>query len=258
MRLLLSALLLIALAGVASAQEIISADRPGVTASPTVIPARRVQIEIDAQIVKDDPGTGMTATTYSVPATLIRIGLLSTMELRVGAEYRTINTGDSTDTLDQLKGIAAVSIGTKVAIAQEDGALPELGLVAQLGIPEGADAFALLYVTPTLALAARSSLNSAGTVNMYGSIGGSWDGVSGRGSGTYGLALWVAPTSSFGLFTEVDGVLTPGLPPSHTLDAGAYFLASPYLQFDLFGGVGLTDIAPDAFINIGLSVRRPF
>jgi len=249
-----SILLLVVLAGTAAAQEPISADRPGQTPSPTVIPARRIQVEIDAQTVLDDPGSG-TVTTYSLPAVLIRLGLLPTLELRAGAEYRTIATGD---TLDQVKGIAAVNVGAKISITQENGALPELGLVMQFGLPTGSEAFAPRYVTPTLALGARSALDRDGAVNLYGSVGGSWDGTSGHGSGSYGVALWVAPTSWFGLFTEVDGILTPGLTPAHTLDAGAYILAAPSLQFDLFGGLGLTGSAPDAFINVGLSVRRPF
>jgi len=40
-------------------------------------------------------------------------------------------------------------------------------------------------------------------------------------------------------------------------DAGLTYLVKPNLQLDFSGGIGISDISPDFFINLGFSWRIP-
>lgn len=244
---------LLGLVAVASAQSTISTDRPSQTTPPGVIEPGVLQLEAGVQMVNDRLDS-TTTRTYSLPSLSVRIGVLPTLELRLGAEHRML----SVEGFDgETSGLTGVSIGTKVAVAKEEGAMPELGLIAQLALPVGADQLRPASVAPSMTLAFRRALNDAATVNLYGNLLGSWDGTNGTGTGGYTLSLWTVPVGSLSVFAEVYGSFPPGTPPLHSADIGAALPVGNDLQFDLYGGLGLTPGAPDAFINAGLSLRLP-
>ena len=57
------------------------------------------------------------------------------------------------------------------------------------------------------------------------------------------------------LFGESGGSAPGG--PANAFDGGFTFLVRDNVQFDVAGGVGLSDGADDWFVGVGLSVRWP-
>ena len=243
---LLAALALLPAAEHASAQDTpppISTDRPGQSTSPSVLGPGYIQLEAGAQIAGIAPGT----ESYALPSGLARIGLLPAMELRLGAEYRSLRSTTAAS------GIASVSAGAKIAVTQEQGAIPETAFLLTLALPYGSENFRPAAVAPSFLLAMRSSLG--GPFNLYYNLGGSWDGSNGPGTGLYTLALSATIAGNLSAFAELYGSLASDVLPMHAADAGIAYVLSPDLQLDLSGGAGITPSAPDYFINAGLSLR---
>ena len=125
----------------------ISTDRPGQSTPPGILTPGYVHLEAGFQLAGDKTGEGNTEITtqaLSEPAGLIRIGLLKTMELRISTEFRSVKTtfGGSAGGDTTISGLVGISLGTKVGISQEDGAIPETALLLTLGLPEiGSEAF---------------------------------------------------------------------------------------------------------------------
>jgi hypothetical protein len=239
----------------------ISPDRPGQSTPPGILAPGYVQLEAGVQLTGDKTGDGnaeITTQTLSVPAGLIRIGLLKTMELRLSTEFRSVKTsfggtagGDTT-----ISGLAGIALGTKVGITQEEGAIPETALLLTLGLPEiGSENFRPASVAPSFLLAMRNGLSSA--VNLYYNLGAYWDGATPSGTGQYGISLGVSLSNNLSAFGEIYGNLKTGALPLHATDAGLALVVDPCIQLDLSGGVGITPSAPDYFINAGVSLRLP-
>ncbi len=252
---LLAAIALIPVAEPASAQDELpplSTDRPGQSTSPSILSTGYLQLEAGAQIAAIAPG----AKSYALPLVLARIGLLPAMELRLGAEYRSLRVAaPSSGAATAASGIASVSAGAKIAITPEQGAIPETALLLTLALPYGSGNFRPAAVAPSFLLAMRSS--PGGPFNLYYNLGGSWDGSSGAGTGLYTLALSATIAGDLSAFAELYGSLGSGLPPAHAADAGIAYPLSPNLQLDLSGGAGITQPAPEYFINAGISLRLP-
>lgn len=252
---LLAALALLPAAERASAQDTpppIATDRPGQSTSPSVLGPGYIQLEAGGQIAGIAPGT----ESYALPSALARIGLLPAMELRLGAEYRSLrSTGGSSGAATAANGIASVSAGAKIAITPEKGAIPETAFLLTLALPYGSEEFRPAAVAPSFLLAMRSSLG--GPFNLYCNLGGSWDGSNGAGTGLYTLALSATIAGDLSAFAELYGSLASGALPVHAADAGIAWVLSPDLQLDLSGGTGITPSAPEYFINAGLSLRLP-
>jgi hypothetical protein len=258
---LLAALLCVSTA-LASGQEneppTISTDRPGQSTPPGILPPGCIQIEAGIQFAGDKiggDGSENTVRTLSLPGALVRIGLLESAELRLSTEYRSVTTTISgfDTTVD---GIAGISIGTKVGITQEQGAIPETALLLTLGMPEiGSESFRPAAVTPNVLLSMRNALSRS--LNLYYNVGALWDGITPTGTGFYSALLGLTVAYNMGVFAEVYGSLKTGLPPLHTVDAGLSYRVASNIQLDLYGGAGITDNAPDYFANAGISFRLP-
>jgi len=235
----------------------ISTDRPGQATTPSVLLPGHVQAEIGFQMASDKTGdepTTIESTTLSVPGALVRIGVLSSMELRLGAEYRSVTTMFS-DSDRTTSGVASLSIGTKVHVTAENGALPEAAIVTSFVLPAGSEDFRPASVAPTMLLATRTTLSS--TANLYCTVGGSWDGAVGEGTAFYAALLGASLSGNLSGSAELYGSFPPGLPPVHAFDAGCAYVLAQNLQFDLFGGAAITSNATDYFANVGVSVRLP-
>lgn len=235
----------------------ISTDRPGQATPPSVLQPGFAQVEIGFQLVGDkireEPAT-IETQTLSLPGALVRIGALSSMELRFGAEFRSVTTtnGDSDQTTS---GVTSLSIGTKVSITAEDGAMPEAAIGVSFALPAGLKDFQPASAAPTILLATRTTLS--GATSLYSTLGGSWDGANGTGTAIYAALLGATLTGSLSGFAELYGSFPPGLPPVHAVDAGCAYVLAPNLQLDLYGGAAITDNAPDYFANMGISLRLP-
>ncbi|MDB5036262.1 MAG: hypothetical protein JWQ98_3503 [Chlorobi bacterium] len=242
--------------GTAQETEIpsISTDRPGQTTPPTIASPGSVQVEVGMQFAHDQ-SDGVEMTTMSIPQALVRIGLLPAMELRVQGEARSIRTSLPPAPATSHSGLAGLAIGTKIGVTGESKLIPETSFGMTLAMPAGDEAYRPASVAPTLFFAMRNGLSS--TLNLYYNLGESWDGTNGAGTGFYDAALWNSFTTRFSGFIEIYGSFSSAVSATHAADIGAAFLVTPNIQLDIFGGAGITDNAPDYFVNGGVSFRLP-
>ena len=237
----------------------ISTDRPGQATPPAILLPGSIQIEAGVQLTSDAATVEEVETTErttSMPAALVRIGVLPTMELRLSTEVRSVGTSITPGTFDTtVSGLSGVGLGIKIGVTAEQGAIPETAFLLTLALPVGEENFRVSNVAPTFLFAMRNGLSS--TTNLYYNLGATWDGTNGAGYGLYNVLLSSSLTGSLGVFGEVYGTVATGRLPTHAADLGLAYLLGNNLQIDLYGGVGITDNAPDYFVAGGVSVRLP-
>jgi len=86
-------------------------------------------------------------------------------------------------------------------------------------------------------------------------LGAEWNGETPDASFLYTLSVGYLITDKFGAFIESYSFFPEGSKGDHRLDAGLTYKFSPVVQWDISGGIGLNDIAPDSFISTGISFR---
>jgi hypothetical protein len=230
------------------AEEALVTDRPDFTESTQTVAPGLVQIE--AGLTYTDTGLDQ----FELPEALFRIGLIENLELRIEVpNYTTVDTpGDNVD------GFSDGSIGVKVHLADQNGALPDLGLIASASLPVGKEAFSSDNVDPTLTLAWAYDLDSG-----Y-SIGGNVGVTSSDGGGddrfletAYSFAAGIPLTESWSAYVEYYGLsfLSSDEDSEHYMNGGFTYLVNNNLQLDWRIGFGLTDNSDDLFTGAGLSVR---
>ncbi|MCR4812898.1 MAG: transporter [Bacteroidales bacterium] len=104
-----------------------TADRPGESTGPDVMPLHRVQWET---------GVGFSHTfgvdEFTLNNTLIRYGLTRFAEIRVGIDL--LHTRQQTGS-DWRTSVSALSIGTKIKVLEGDGWKPTVSALAEVECP---------------------------------------------------------------------------------------------------------------------------
>lgn len=250
MRSLVTGLFLFGSLGVA-AQEMpeIDTDRPDRTESSTVLPVATVQFEAGLHT----EGTHWE-TTNTLPAALVRYGMLEWLELRAIVEYWTYDNTGMTFIPPLPESGATFGIGTKIQLARENGALPEIALLAHLmksteELDSGSSS-----PNPEFRFSMGHSLPLDFALGY--NLGGEWNAAREKLIGVYTLAVGFPIAGSFGGYVELFGDYDEEI--SSSFDAGVTFVPRNNLQIDLSGGTGLTDGTPDHYLGIGLSYRYPY
>lgn len=240
----LAGLLLIGLPGALFAQEVeLITDRPDFTESPVVVPQGSIQVELG--------GTAETSnsfTTLALGETLVRYGIIGSLELRLGAPSRISGDVDT-------EGWNDASIGLKWELGTIADTW-EIGLIGTLSLPTGSDDFTSDAVDPSFIFAVGGPLTekvSLGTQVQggYGTFGDErlfdWGGT---------VVLGIPLTQKIGGFAELAFTI-PEEGSAQTVVHGGLTLAVGRLgQIDIHGGVGVTEAAPDSFFGAGFSFRR--
>lgn len=216
-------------------------DRPDFTESAVVVPLGSVQVEAGATVEFAND-----AEVISGPELLLRWSPVEYLEIRFGAPDYLSGSGLRSD------GFGDPSVGLKTQFGPLNGW--DLGAIATVSIPVGDDAFSTNSVDPELILTAGRDLTP------WASLGGQVQAVrDGRaniwalgGTAVLGLALG----DRGGTFVEVASSAPEGGASTTFLHHGYTFLVTRVVQFDVHGGLGLTDASPDYFVGAGFSVRR--
>ena len=262
--------LVLAAAGAAASPELVT-DRPDQTESTETVPVGHVQVELGGAFARDDGGD-LRVETLEGPGTLVRIGLLERLELRLGwrgwvsQESRLHETGPSVPEPSQLNesGRGDTELGFKVRLRSPRGPAPRVALLAGLSIPTGEEEFTSDRADPNLRLSFAHALSQR--IDLGYNLGARWEtetiGGSDRHRTTsflYTAVLGFALSERLGAFAELFGETDEGSEGEtrNSLDAGVTYLARPNLQLDLAAGVGLSEAADDWFVGLGLSVRLP-
>lgn len=234
-------LLLSTIAVFAQDSDPIVTDRPTQSAASTVVPLGTAIIEYG--FIYESAGDITNTTLANIHA---RVGLLKFAELRITQNIQQVKS-DATDT--KVSGLSPITLGTKVHLATERGALPQTSIIGQVTLNNGKDEFRPGKAIPEV------RLNFSNTLGEFWSLGYNVgmqfpeNNTTTLYSAVLGYSFlpgWTAFAEPYGFFYEEDA--------DHRFNAGLIYLVKNNFQVDLTGGVGLSDISPDYFIGFGAAI----
>lgn len=221
-------------------------DRPDQTESSVVVPPGYFQLETGWGLARKGE-----ENTHEFPTTLLRIGIIRSVELRVGFN------GDVWEP-DELSPQQREDgeLGAKFHLWQERGWIPEAGLLLSVSVPRRAD--------PAFRLALSHSLSDR--ISFSYNLGAAWESEPDGDQDMdrlsvfqYTTTLGIGLSDRTGAFLEVFGDLPFSAEggPEHLLDGGLTYLLRDNLQVDAFGGIGLSQAADDWLVGLGVTLRLP-
>ncbi len=235
-------------------------DRPDFTEGTRTVDAGHLQLEAGYTYVRDSTD-GVDTDTHTLPEFLLRLGITERTELRFFGEgyvHQQVKTDEAPK--QTTEGGTDVSIGFKHFIAEQDGVIPEQGIIAELGLPIGSDEFSNNKVQPLVKLLWAYELSAhlgiGGNVNFDFPVVDEQRilELSSSFSAAYSL------TDNFGTYIEYFGFYPEDndvdAENAHYLNGGLSYLFSPNLQLDIRAGFGLNEDADDFFTGAGVSFRQ--
>tara|TARA_R110001632_G_scaffold101498_2_gene209186 strand:- start:1712 stop:2455 length:744 start_codon:yes stop_codon:yes gene_type:complete len=237
---------------VSTSQELVT-DRPDATEAPTVVPAGSLQVETGALFSSFDKENTLTKV-YTYNTTLLRYGILDNVELRVGWNLDEIQTTiDKELTAASKARFSPLLFGAKVAIAQEKGWKPEIGLIGHLFLPFTAPKEVRpQYTSADFRFAFNHSLSE--NSGLAYNVGAQWESDDPEIAYIYTLAYGYSFTDKFGTYVELYGDFPEDSNANHFWDAGVTYLVSPLMQLDATIGQSITD-GQDILVSVGVSFR---
>jgi hypothetical protein len=233
-------------------------DRPTASASPLVVPRRTFQLEMGHKgtHTKGDPES-IDAQVF--PDLLARYGINRKIEVRLASAGWTVESGPD----ERATGFSDISLGAKIALAEEKGRRPQMGFLVDVSLPVGHSDFTTDRVVPKFLFLGSNTLSDR--LGLTYNIGPGFVASTDNGKSDtnaeleYAVALSGSVGGPFSLFGEFFGAFTFGsnLPDRHSFQAGTTILLSPRFQIDIRGGLGLVEGVPDWLIGAGLAFRVP-
>ncbi|MGP1273259.1 MAG: transporter [Phycisphaerales bacterium] len=241
------------------APEIVSPyeqDRANFAPSASVVPFGRFVLEAGATVTYDDENDVET-TNLTTPEILVRGGLFSRVEGRLGWDGYSSTEVETTGFSDTIAGATDMTAGVKVAITENQGVIPALAVLGEVSLPVGDDDLTSDRVDPSVQIVA-----------VYDRIDDFWRfDASGRLSFLEDTAddsftridvsagvhqTWVEGTRTFveyfAFLTDQDSV-----EDAHFAQAGVIYEAAPNVILDARFGFGLTADSADMFAGAGVS-----
>lgn len=242
----------------ADSERALVTDRPDFTESPVTVGRGTLQIEGGYTFAQRRVRDGRH-DMHSLGELLFRYGVgAEWLELRAGlAPVVAISSVGNTRTAHG--GVEDLQLGFKIAVAEQEGWIPRVGVIAQWDLPTGDDPF-----TSGRGLASGLVIYGwdHGRVSLTGQtgLGENVDAVTDRLHVVVAqsLSVGVEFTDRLGGYFEWFAVVPAGADterPQHYVNGGLTVLIGPDVQWDVRIGHGLTAASDDFFIGTGLSVR---
>jgi hypothetical protein len=233
-------------------------DRPTDSASPLLVPQHTFQLEAGYKFSRFGGDSG-TTDVQVLPDLLARYGITRKVEARLAAAGWTIQNGAD----ERPSGFADISLGTKIFLADERGARPQMGLLIDVSLPVGSSDYTGRYVIPKILFLGSNSPSDR--IGVTYNIGPSFVTLKSDGESEtsvdlgYAAALSGSVGGPFSLFGEFYGAFAFGSdrPDRHNFQAGTTILLTRLFQIDVRGGVGLVDNEPKWLAGAGLAFRVP-
>ena len=239
-------------------------DRPTDSASPVLVPPHLFQLEAGYKFSRIE-GDSDTLDEQLLPDLLARYGINKKLEARLVAQGWTSQSGveNQSDTESRSNGFNDISLGTKIALAEERGSRPQMALLIDVRLPVGSQDLTSEYVIPKVLFLGANSLSER--LGLTYNIGPSFVTAksNGRSETNVDLNYAVALSGSLGgpasLFGEFYGAFAQGSDrlDRHSFQIGSTILANRRFQIDVRGGVGLVDNEPEWLIGMGAAFRVP-
>lgn len=248
-------------------------DRPDQTESAESVPSGFLQLELGWTYALDRED-GIEVRTHAVPGALLRIGLGSGLEARIGFAGWISQDQDGTGPLrgrgfdESATGHGDADLGFKWEISELESDGTRVALLGGISLPIGDEGFGSERVDPAFRLAILNELSDR--VSLGYNAGVQWETVDGSSTTAadaldtqadllYTVAIGFGLTERLGAFVEGFGFL--GLiedrPDRHSVDGGFTLLLSETIQLDASAGLGLNAAADDWFVSAGVSSRFP-
>jgi hypothetical protein len=239
--------------------EPLEADRPDFTESPKTVGKGVVQLEMGYTFTSDSEDGSHTAK-HSFPETLLRVGVLADwLEFRAEWNYEIDQTrvGGVTDTQS---GADDLILGFKIALTQQQCCLPETGIILDLSLPTGGDAFTSGVVQPGVNYCFSWKLSEDWSLSGSTAIGGAVDSITNDPHSQFSQSLslghtWTKKVDSFSEFYVLSPIGADTDRPQDYFDAGFTLHTNNNVQWDIRAGVGLNEAADNFFAGAGLSLR---
>ncbi len=229
-----------------NAQEVIpiQTDRPDQTETPFTVPDNYFQMETGFSFEQTDHFT----QSFTGPSALFKYGINDHFEVGLITELAVIKS-DAT-----IYGFNPITLRFKEKINDEKGILPTTSFIGYLTIPQlASDSFKATYFAPAFRFTMQHSLSEK--ISIGYNLGAEWDGESPEPIFIYTLTTGYSVSGKVGVYAEVYGFVPQWSKANHRFDCGLNYLLQPNVLFDISGGVGLTDIAPDYYVALGFSFR---
>jgi hypothetical protein len=246
-----------ALAQTSEAVEQFSSDRPGFTASPSVLGQAFTQVEAGVTVSVDTEGD-LRYRTLTFGSPLIRMGLGRSVELRFAGDgirlVRSMNFGGR----DLTAGWSDVGVGAKFAVVDQGRILPAISLMPSISIPAGNRALTSTTYDPSLEVAWLKTLPAG--LSLGGTFSGTRISDERVRHARYTSAVsfgFPAPARSAG-YVEIYAVRSGGQSGGSTWvsDAGITRQFGANLQIDVEAGRRISHGSPCWFVATGFALRH--
>ncbi|HNP27943.1 MAG TPA: transporter [Nitrospirales bacterium] len=225
-------------------------DRPTFSVGPGTIAQGHVQIETGYTFSFE--GAHPNVQTHTFPETLLRIGLVENVELRV--EWPNLTYIDNGTNVD---GFRDLGLGFKVQVFQQQGFRPRLSFAGRLSIPTGDEAFSSDQLDPELRTILTYALDER--VGLFGNVNIAGPSSQGKRFVQVSSSLGLSATLRDNLsgFFEYFGFYPRDVASGsgHFLQTGLIYRVGYNLQLDGRIGGGLTHGTDDLFTGAGISWR---
>jgi len=235
----------------------IATDRPGNGNAATTVPQWALQLETSVSYALERVPMGEDQHLTSFP-TLLRFGLLDIFELRLGSAL--IGLDGNPPMGEKAAHPTDTSVGVKVQVARNRGAVPAVSLMTDVFLPSGRAPFTADAVVPDMRAALSWSLPKG-----FGLLLNAGVGVPDDGAGRFARALYVVnlgyafpfAARRLSVFVESYGLIPFGVDREAIvqIDWGAAFRLTSDTQIDFFAQHGLTEAATDFQLAVGFSAR---
>lgn len=241
MKKLLSLFSLLLILSVSAQEDAIVTDRPTQSASSMVMPRGKALIEYG--FIHEKAGDISTTTFANF---LVRLGLIEGVEFRI---TQNIQQQNNNITDSKVSGLSPITLGTKIHLVGEQGAVPQMSLLGQVTLANGKEPFRPNEAIPEV------RLNFSNTLSEFLSLGYNI-GMAFPEDQTqtlYSVVLGYSFLPGWSVFAEPYGFFQDGT-SDHRFNTGLIYLCSNNVQFDITAGVGLSDVSPDHFIGFGAAI----
>jgi len=240
-------------------------DRPDFTESTVTIPRGRAQLEAGYTFTYDKEKDVRTKD-HTFPELLLRVGLADDLELRIGwagwslareMTHEPSRAGRRVSVESRDNGGTDMSLGLKFHLLDQDGWVPDFGVIVAADLPTGAGGKTSGDVDPFLGLLWAYDLTDrwalAGNVNL--AVPTSERGRFFQTSASVSAAF--ALTDELGAYVEYFGFYPNdrGADAAHSLNGGFTYLITDNFQIDVLAGFGLNEEADDFFAGAGFAWR---
>jgi len=242
----------------AADEDSISTDRPDVVDSSDVVAAGVLQLEVGANYQRNDNVDPRTRTVTT--PMLIRYGIGSDFELRLGTDGHVTQETHGADGESTDRGYADLSLGFKWHIS--DGAVsthrPAIAIELNTEVPSGSGTFKGAGALPSLRAIAEWEISDSASIGVMSGAVFNRSATHRFWSGILATSADASITETMHGFVEIAGQQFAHADDGNvlaTLDTGLTYLLSNSIQLDCAIFRGINHSTPNWNFGAGISVR---